>query len=68
MKVIGMLGYTEKVDLVVSIAKTLQLLGKTVLVVDGTNDGKYAYTIPSLETVDKKYINQFDKIDFAVRI
>lgn len=66
MKVIGMLGYTEKVDLVVSIAKTLQLLGKTVLVVDGTNDGKYAYTIPSLETVDKKYINQFDKIDFAV--
>ncbi len=66
MKIIGMLGYTEKVDLVVSIAKTIQLLGKTVLVVDGTFDGKYAYTIPSLETVDKKFVNQYDKVDYAV--
>ena len=66
MKVIGMLGYTEKVDLVVSLAKILQVLGKAVLVVDATYDGKYAYTIPSLETVDKKYINQFDKVDYAL--
>ena len=48
MKVIGMLGYTEKVDLIVSIAKILQVMGKAVLVVDATYDGKYAYTIPSL--------------------
>ena len=66
MKIIGMLGYTEKVDLVVSLAKTIQMLGKTVLVIDGTYDGKYAYTIPSLETTDKKYINQYDRVDFAV--
>lgn len=66
MKIIGMIGYTDKVDLVVSLSKTIQMLGKSVLVVDGTFDGKYAYTIPTLETNDKKYINQYDRVDFAV--
>ncbi len=66
MKIIGMIGYTDKVDLVVSLSKTIQMLGKTVLVIDGTFDGKYAYAIPTLETTDKKYINQYDKVDYAV--
>ncbi len=66
MKIIGMLGYTDKLDLVISLAKTIQMLGKTVLVIDATFDGKYGYAIPSLETTDKKYINQYDRVDYAV--
>ncbi|MDF2865675.1 MAG: hypothetical protein K0R72_487 [Clostridia bacterium] len=66
MKVIGLLGYSEKVDLVTSLSKTIQLLGKTVLVIDATADKKYKYIIPSLDIIEKAYVTQFDNVDYAV--
>lgn len=66
MKVIGLLGYIEKVDLMTSLAKTIQLMGKAVLVVDATSDQKYKYVIPALDVVEKAYVTQFDSVDYAV--
>jgi hypothetical protein len=66
MKVIGLLGYSEKVDLVTSLSKTIQLMGKTVLVIDATLDKKYKYVISSLDIIEKEYVTQFDNVDYAV--
>ncbi|MEG1009020.1 MAG: hypothetical protein RSE41_04985 [Clostridia bacterium] len=66
MKKIGMIGYTDKVDLISSIAKILNYTGKNVLVIDATSDKKYKYIIPAIETTDNCYISQYNKIDFAV--
>lgn len=66
MKVIGFLGYMEKVDFITSLSKILQLLGKNVLVIDGTKDKKYKYIVPALDIVEKSYVTQFDNVDYAV--
>lgn len=66
MKVIGLLGYKEKVDLVTSLAKTIQMMGKAVLVIDATADQKYKYVIPTLDVIEKAYVTQFDSVDYAV--
>ncbi|MDD2375960.1 MAG: hypothetical protein PHD15_01720 [Clostridia bacterium] len=66
MKVIGLLGYSEKVDLVTSLSKAIQLMGKTILVIDATGDKKYKYVIPSLDIIEKAYVTQFDNVDYAV--
>lgn len=66
MKVVGLLGYIEKVDLMTSLAKTIQLMGKAVLVVDATSDQKYKYVIPALDVIEKAYVTQFDSVDYAV--
>ena len=66
MKLIGFIGYSEKVDLVCSYAKVLQTLGKTVLVIDGTNEKKYKYAIESIENIESSYLIQYDSIDYAV--
>jgi len=66
MKVIGLLGYSEKVDLVTSLSKTIQIMGKTILVIDATSDKKYKYIIPSLDIIEKSYVTQFDNVDYAV--
>lgn len=66
MKVIGLLGYTEKIDLVTSLTKAIQLMGKAVLVIDATLDKKYKYVIPSLDMIENAYVTQFDNVDYAV--
>lgn len=66
MKVIGLLGYSEKIDLVTSLTKTIQLMGKTVLVADATLEKKYKYVVPALDMVEKAYVTQFDNVDYAV--
>ena len=66
MKLIGFIGYSEKMDLVCSYAKVLQMLGKTVLVIDATSEKKYKYAIESLENTEKSYLIQYDSIDYAV--
>lgn len=66
MQVIGTIGYVDKYDFVINLAKTLRLSGKSVIVIDGTYDRKYRYVIPSLTYGDKYYITQYDGIDFAV--
>lgn len=66
MQVIGAIGYVEKYDFIINLAKTLRLAGKSVIVIDGTYDRKYRYVIPSLTYGDKMYITQYDGVDFAV--
>ncbi len=66
MKVIGFLGYSEKIDLVCSYAKTLQLMGNTVLVVDATYENKYKYVVPTIDTADEAFLTQYDGVDYAV--
>lgn len=65
MQVIGMYGYVDKYDFVIATARTLNIMGRSVLVVDATADKKYKYIIPSIDTNDK-YVTQYCAIDFAV--
>jgi hypothetical protein len=66
MKIIGVIGYIDKVDYIISMAKTLELMGKAVLVIDSTADKKYKYIIPALNTTEKEYVTEFNKVDYAV--
>ena len=66
MKLISFIGYSEKIDLVCSYAKVLQMLGKTVLVIDATTEKKYKYAIETLENTQESYLIQYDSIDYAV--
>ncbi|MCX8075316.1 MAG: hypothetical protein N2749_07020 [Clostridia bacterium] len=66
MQIIGMIGYVDKYDFVINLAKTINMMGKTVLVVDATLDKKLKYIIPTLSIDEKCYITQYDNIDFAV--
>ena len=65
-EVIGLVGYVNKTDYVLNLAKTLNVMGKNVLVVDGTAEQRLKYTIPALNQKDKSYVTQYDSIDFAV--
>lgn len=65
-EVIALAGYVNKTDFVINLAKTISLMGKTVLVVDGTYEERLKYTIPSLVVKEKEYVTQYDSIDFAV--
>lgn len=66
MKVIGLIGYTDKYDFAINIAKAINLMEKSVLVIDATLDRKLKYVIPALDNVGRYYITQYDNIDFAV--
>lgn len=66
MKLIGFIGYSEKIDLVCSYAKVMQMLGKTTLVIDGTLLKKYKYAIPSIENKEEAYLTRYDQVDYAV--
>jgi NADH dehydrogenase FAD-containing subunit len=65
MQVIGMYGYVDKYDFVIATARTLNIMGKSVLVIDATSDNKYKYIIPSIDN-NPKYITQYGEIDFAI--
>lgn len=65
-KVIGLVGYVNKTDFVINLAKTFMICNKNVLVVDSTIENRMQYTIPALETKEKSYVTQYDGIDFAV--
>lgn len=65
-KVIGLVGYVNKTDFVINLAKTFMICNKNILVVDGTIESRLKYTIPALETKEKAYVTQYDGIDFAV--
>ena len=41
MQSIGMYGYVDKYDFVIATAKTLEIMGRSVLVIDATSDEKY---------------------------
>ncbi len=65
-EVIALAGYVNKTDFVINLAKAISLMGKTVLVIDGTYEERMKYTIPSLAIKEKEYVTQYDSIDFAV--
>ena len=65
MKKIGFIGATDKTDLIVYVAKTLEILGKKVIVVDTTIMQKTKYVVPSISPT-KTYITDFDNVDYAV--
>lgn len=66
MKLIGFIGYSEKIDLVCSYAKVINMLGKTTLVIDATLVKKYKYCIPSIESRDDAFLTRYDGVDYAV--
>lgn len=66
MQVIGLIGYVDKYDYTINLAKTINLMGKSVLVIDATNDRKIKYVIPALDNIGNSYVTQYDGVDFAV--
>lgn len=66
MQVIGLIGYVDKYDFVINLAKSINIMKKSVLVVDATLDRKLKYVIPALSNVGRAYITQYNDIDFAV--
>ncbi|CCZ56299.1 predicted protein [Clostridium sp. CAG:1219] len=65
MQVIGLMGYVDKYDFTINLAKAINIVGKSVLVIDATLDKKIKYVIPSM-SVEKAYVTQYNNIDFAV--
>jgi hypothetical protein len=65
MKKIGFVGVYDKADLILSIAKVLNIVGKKVLIVDNTLNQKCKYVVPVINPT-KSYITEFDGIDVAV--
>ena len=65
MKKVGFIGATDKTDLIVYIARTLELIGKNVLVVDTTIMQKTRYVVPSISPT-RAYITDFDNVDYAI--
>ena len=66
MQVIGLIGYVDKYDLVMNLARTINIMDKSVLVVDATLDRKLKYIVPSLDNIGRAYVTQYNNIDFAV--
>ena len=66
MQVIGLIGYVDKYDYTINLAKAINLMGKSVLVVDATNDKKLKYVVPALDNIGNSYVTQYDGVDFAV--
>lgn len=66
MQVIGLIGYVDKYDFAINLAKTLNIMKKSVLVVDATLDRKLKYVIPALSNIGRSYVTQYNDIDFAV--
>lgn len=66
MPVIGLIGYVDKYDFVINLAKTIHIMGKSVLVVDATLDRKLKYIVPAISGVGRSYVSQYNNIDFAV--
>ena len=66
MKKIGFIGSFEKTDLIICIAKMLEMLDYSVLVVDSTLLQKTRYIVPSINPA-RSYMTNFENIDFAIR-
>ena len=66
MQVIGLMGYIDKHDFTINMAKILEIMNKSVLVIDATYDKKFKYIIPTMDTDKESYITNYSQIDFAV--
>lgn len=66
MKIIGLIGYVDKYDFAINLAKSLNSMDKSVLVVDATKENKLKYVIPAIDNIGNSYVTQYNNIDFAV--
>ena len=66
MQVVGLVGYMDKYDFVINLARTINIMDKSVLVVDATLDQKLKYVVPALDNIGRSYVTQYNNIDFAV--
>ena len=65
MEKIGFIGATDKTNLIMYVAKVLEIMGRKVIAVDTTAQQKIKYMAPAINPT-KKYITNFENIDFAV--
>ena len=65
-KIIGLVGYVNKSELVINLAKMLSITGKKVLVIDGTLEERLRYTIPAFNNSEEEYLTNFDGVDYAL--
>lgn len=65
MKKIGFIGACDKTNLIMYVAKVLEIIGKRVIVVDTTITQKTKYVVPSINPT-KTYITDFENVDYAV--
>ena len=66
MQVVGLVGYMDKYDFAINLARTINIMDKSVLVVDATLDQKLKYVVPALDNIGRSYVTQYNNIDFAV--
>lgn len=66
MKIIGLIGYVDKYGFTLNLAKAINSMDKSVLVVDATKDNKLKYVIPAIDNIGNAYVTQYNNIDFAV--
>ena len=65
MEKVAFIGGYDKIDMIFYVAKILTILGKKVIIVDGTIAQKARYLIPTL-TPTLTYITTNDSVDFAI--
>jgi len=62
MKIIGLIGYVDKYDFAINLAKSINTMDKSVLVVDATKDSKLKYVIPALDNIGRAYVTQYNMV------
>ena len=65
-KVIGLVGYVNKTEYIINLAKVISITGKSVLVIDGTLEERMRYSIPAFNNSEKEYLVHFDGVDYAL--
>lgn len=65
MKVVNFIGYTDKTEIMLYVAKIVQSMGNKVLYIDSITSQKCRYIIPTIEYEDK-YVTTFEDIDIAI--
>lgn len=65
MKVVNFIGYSDKTEIMLYVAKIVQSFGKNVLYIDSVTSQKCRYIIPAIEYEDK-YVTTFEDIDIAI--
>ena len=65
-KIIAFVGYVNKSEFIINLAKVLDIMRKKVLVVDGTSEQRIKYTIPTFDVAAKESLTHFDGTDYAV--
>lgn len=65
MEKIAFIGGYDKTDLIMLVAKTIEYMGKKVLVIDATGIQKSRFIIPTMQA-EKQYIATHEKVDVAI--